>query len=733
MIQELVEFGKRVTKGKDRAFKEEHFSITLVIDEEGRYQQFIIGERIPIEAEVITAKKGKARFLLDKSEEVLGMTIDVGKVETFKKRFEAFKDVSSLSPVFKFYDKRNANGLRKAIVAYLGLDDEHRGHNMSFVVNSTVLLSAKEVQDAVCKHHCEQKAKAKKNDALSLKEVPFDLGIAINEDGEFQDFIINGHHTVNTEVSVTKKKETYLLIGSDEDVFGITKKGVDKKHQLFMDKLMLYKDDLPALEPVFKFYKNNNEDGLKKAIVDSVFRFTKDSTSENITFMMLGGQILLKSSDVRNAISRHFHDNEQKQSNGRICSICGKSDSPVLDEPHGYIHFKRRYIKKDGTLVQTGMGHPTGQNTLVSYNEKVFESYGLVGNLNSSICVSCARNYIAALNYLESKGNKRENHYHYEHRVDISDSTIALFWTRKDVEDFNQFDAIIAPDSSYVKNMLESSWKGDVRLGSTVDTNMFYSITLSPSARTAVRDWTAISLKDYKNNIAEWFRDIEVEGREGKCFYSPLRSMIEATQRDLKPNEKPPQKDLYSKSRIGALLWNSAIKGRAYKIPLEVLQYSLARIWKGDTFSVARAAIIKLVINRNTDKNMKSTLDESNTSVAYLCGRLFAVIESMQWKAITGGEKGKKVNNGIKERFFVAAASQPAYVLGALLTKNVTIYQRKIGGYLAKELDDIAGKISKFGKLPHRFSTIEQGEFALGYYFQRNHKNEGETKDNINS
>lgn len=727
MIQELVEFGKRVTKGKDRAFKEEHFSITLVIDEEGRYHKFLIGERVPIEAEVITAKKGKARFLLDKSEEVLGMTIDVGKVETFKKSLEAFKDVGTISPVFKFYDKQNANGLRKAIAEYLKLDNEYKGHYMSFVVNSNVLLSAKEVQDAICKHYREQKAKVKKGDSLSLKEVSFDLGIAINEDGEFQEFIINGHHTVNTEVTVTKKKETYLLIGSDENIFGITEKGVDKKHQLFMDKLMLYKDDLPALEPVFKFYKDSNEDGLKKAIVDSVFRFTKDSISENITFMMLDGSVILKNSEVRNAITKHFNDNEQRQSNVRICSICGKSDSPVLDEPHGFIHFKRRYVKKDGTLVQTGMGHPTGQNTLVSYNEKVFESYGLVGNLNSSICVSCARNYIAALNYLESKGNKKENHYHYEHRVDISDSTIALFWTRKDVEDFNQFEAIIAPDSSYVKNMLESSWNGDPRLGSTVDTNMFYSITLSPSARTAVRDWTAISLEDYKNNIAEWFRDIEIEGRDGKSFYSPLKSMIEATQKDLKSNEKPQQKDLYSKSRIGALLWNSAIKGRAYKIPLEMLQYSLSRIWKGDSFSVARAAVIKLVINRNTNKNMKSTLDESNTSVAYLCGRLFAVIESMQWKAMGN------VNSGVKERFFTAAASQPAYVFGQLLTKNVTIYQRKIGGYLAKELNGIVGEISKNGRFPHRFSTIEQGEFALGYYFQRNHKKEDETTDSINS
>ena len=122
---------------------------------------------------------------------------------------------------------------------------------------------------------------------------------------------------------------------------------------------------------------------------------------------------------------------------------------------------------------------------------------------------------------------------------------------------------------------------------------------------------------------------------------------------------------------------------------------------------------------------MKSTLDETNTSVAYLCGRLFAVVESMQWKAMGN------VNSGIKERYFAAAALQPAYILGQLLTKNVTIYQRKIGGYLANELNEIAGKISENGSFPQRFSAIEQGEFALGYYFQRNHKKD--TTESTNS
>ena len=153
------------------------------------------------------------------------------------------------------------------------------------------------------------------------------------------------------------------------------------------------------------------------------------------------------------------------------------------------------------------------------------------------------------------------------------------------------------------------------------------------------------------------------------------------------------------------------------------MQYVLNRIWKKDEFSKERATLIKLVINRNTNKHMKSTLDEANTSIAYLCGRLFAVIESMQWKAMGN------VNSGVKDRFFAAAASQPT-ILGTLLTKNVPIYQHKIGGYLAKELNEIAGKISETGSFPQRFSAIEQGEFALGYYFQKNHKKETTDSNN---
>ncbi|MBO5811462.1 MAG: type I-C CRISPR-associated protein Cas8c/Csd1 [Bacteroidales bacterium] len=569
MIHELVEFGKRVTKGKSRALKEETYSIILVIDELGVFQKFIIGEKRDILAEAITAKKGKSRFLLDKCEEVLG-------------------------------------------------------------------------------------------------------------------------------------------IGEGD---------VNKKHELFLKKLECYKT-LPVLEPIFKFYDENNINGLRKAKADFE-KLDRNDQKGNITFMV-GATLLLKTEEVKNAIIKCFEEEEQKLVNGRICSICGSSQIPVLDEPHG--------------LVKMPKGQSAG-SALVSYNDKAFESYGLIGNLNSSICRECARNYIDGLSFLLSDGlmvknkenDKKKTYYHYKHRINISDTTVVLFWTKQETEEVNLFMIYDEPNEVEVRNLFESVLNGDSRIGPVVESNMFYSLTLSSAAaRIAVRDWTAISLEDYKCNLADWFQDIEIQDYNGKLIYSPLRLLISAFQRRKKQGERA-KSDLVSKARIGSILWNAAIKGRSYKIPLEILQSVLNRIYVEGEFSPYRAAIIKLIINRNTNKNMESHLNESNRSIAYMCGRLFAVIESMQWKAIGN------VNSGIKERFFAAAVSQPAYVFGSLLTKNVPIYQHKIGGYLAKELNEIAGIISERGSFPQRFTLIEQGEFALGYYFQQTHKINNEKLEGVNS
>ena len=70
MIKELAEFGKRIRSGHD-ALKDEPISIDLIINVNGSFHSFSVIEKIIRPAEAITAKKGKARLLLDKAEEVI--------------------------------------------------------------------------------------------------------------------------------------------------------------------------------------------------------------------------------------------------------------------------------------------------------------------------------------------------------------------------------------------------------------------------------------------------------------------------------------------------------------------------------------------------------------------------------------------------------------------------------------------------------------------------------------
>ena len=106
---------------------------------------------------------------------------------------------------------------------------------------------------------------------------------------------------------------------------------------------------------------------------------------------------------------------------------------------------------------------------------------------------------------------------------------------------------------------------------------------------------------------------------------------------------------------------------------------------------------------------MEKELDEQNASKAYLCGRLFALICKLQFKA--QGE----VNSSIKDRFFASASNTPGRAIGMLLTQYVPVYQKKTKGAYSKSITEIATRIGHF---PDKLTLVERGEFALGYYYQ---------------
>ena len=123
-----------------------------------------------------------------------------------------------------------------------------------------------------------------------------------------------------------------------------------------------------------------------------------------------------------------------------------------------------------------------------------------------------------------------------------------------------------------------------------------------------------------------------------------------------------------------------------------------------------------------------ATLDETNSNSAYTCGRLFAVLESIQYHA-----SGGNLNAGIRERFFSSASTTPTTAFGRLMKlsqhhlSKIRSDRPGLAVNLDKQLQELMCKIEGT-RFPVTFSLEDQASFAIGYYHQR--QDDFETKTN---
>lgn len=532
----------------------------------------------------------------------------------------------------------------------------------------------------------------------ALKEEKCSWDIIIDKEGNFLNQIIPCNEIIEAENLTAKKGKARLLLDKPEETLGFDK----DKHEKYLSKLFEYKD-VQELSPVFSFYDKPEEvEKVRKAFLE----LPQAKQKGNLTFMVDSERILSNES-VRNAIKKKYEEGlSSKKQGDRLCAVCGTNNYPILDEPHGSVKLPK--------------GQTAG-SMLVSYNTNAFESYNLKGNLNSGICTNCARNYIEALQYLAGNGHnitseKGETKFKYSNRQKISDDTIALFWTKEPNDDIDPFSDICQPTEERVRKLFSSIITGDNQRVNSELENYFYCCTMSSAAaRIAVRDWMAISVSQYQKNLQQWFNDIATI-KDGEIFYPGINSILNSC---IKKKTKPTQSDVKAKARIGAILWHAALTNTS--LPLMILQSVLTQI-EHDYFSPEKSTVIRLVLNRNIKKTyyMKKELDEKNESKAYLCGRLFALICQLQYKA-----QGD-VNSSIKDRFFASASSNPSRAMSILLTKYVPVYQKKTKGAYTKSITEIASRIEHF---PERLTLTERGEFALGYYHQYAYKKNENSND----
>ena len=112
---------------------------------------------------------------------------------------------------------------------------------------------------------------------------------------------------------------------------------------------------------------------------------------------------------------------------------------------------------------------------------------------------------------------------------------------------------------------------------------------------------------------------------------------------------------------------------------------------------------------------MTAELNDYENDSAYLCGRILALLAGIQYRAI--GDVGA----GVVQRYYAAASSTPALVLGRLVRTAQTGHLPKIGEkglqrWYERQLADVW---TRFNERPKAVLSLEeQTLFAMGYYQQ---------------
>jgi CRISPR-associated protein Csd1 len=133
-------------------------------------------------------------------------------------------------------------------------------------------------------------------------------------------------------------------------------------------------------------------------------------------------------------------------------------------------------------------------------------------------------------------------------------------------------------------------------------------------------------------------------------------------------------------------------------------------------------ALIKLFLLRR-NQAVSEALDESKTDPPYVCGRLLALFEEIQYAAL--GD----VNANVGDKFYGIFSATPSMVF-ARLHENAKKHLRKIRTENAGASYGMTERLSNVMALIQSpptgvLSPLEQGMFALGYYHQLHAKIQG--------
>ena len=545
---------------------------------------------------------------------------------------------------------------------------------------------------------------------ISFKIVLTENGELFDKDRPIQDLrVTDGRNVRPVKITVPKfdGKRTsgikpYFLWDKTDYIIGVKKdeksgeeKITPKHHQAFLQLI----DDItkstgkshPAIEAVRLFCSNKEnltflrhseywEDFLNSFVIFSVHGIAEES--------------VFKTEKIIEIWKEYY--NQLSSGNDTPIGIC-------------LVTGEKTALSKTLPTIKKGVG---GKNDipLVSVNFDAAESYNRLKNLNAPISFSAASALTGAVNYLLDNPS-----YH----LTIAD-TRTLYWAETNDRFAEYFGQIMDPRKDEGRSADLEAFLHSVRRGKLPpdleNSGRFFVLGLAPNAaRISVRFWYVDDVEQIALHIGRHFADLQIvrQNEERETAYpSAWQLLIETAVQHKSDNIAP---------NLAGPFLHSILSGGPYPSNLMALLISRLRA-EQDTektrkLNYYRAAFIKAILNRNYKKELAMSLDKNRNALPYLLGRLFALLEKIQEDSAGGN-----LNATVKDRYFSSASTTPRTTFPVLLRltlnhlKKLKSENPGLAVVREKELGEVMEKLEAF---PATLKLEDQGEFAIGYYHQR--------------
>jgi CRISPR-associated protein Csd1 len=419
----------------------------------------------------------------------------------------------------------------------------------------------------------------------------------------------------------------------------------------------------------------------------------------------------------------------------------------------------------------TRLGGQASGLALISFDKPAFTSYGWEKNENAPVSRDRAMAYVLALSDLLQPGQHRQGTTTGRLVTTCRDigSDSMLFWTSQPTDD-DFMSVLDQADDRDVVRLLDAPFRGDAPAGSADDLQFFLVVVAANGARLVVRDWRSDSLSGIRSRLREWFRDIAIADvfESGSINQAiPLWALVMALMSRMDAKGGPPvERARFSRALTLRALFGVPVGSALLAAALGRYRLSLLsppkdrddRRRTSDHLSPQRVAVIRLATNdclRRIHPGgplVSPALDDSPTMpVAYVCGRLLAMYDALQYRASHRPAKGatgeaqsaaadasgqrqgvhdstSRVNETVADRFFAMASTTPALAFRTVATlgqKHLAKLRRggdddaKAAWAIDAQLSALMQRIDGATGFPERLELVDQGRFVLGYHHQK--------------